>query len=101
MNFLKIQADIMEKYNAGVEWLDSKYKSSEEKARKIRIKIIGRVVKGRVTVTMEFLDPCDMITQIRYYVDTDPFQNLDFSNPIPNPFTREKAKERRIIVLGH
>ena len=46
-----------------------------------------------VTVAMEFLDPCDMITKIKYYVDTDPFQNHDFEAPIPNPFTREVAEE--------
>ena len=26
-------------------------------------------------------------------MDTDPFQNHDFSDPIPNPFTKEKAEE--------
>ena len=66
---------------------------SPDQAKKIRIKIIRKVVRGKVTVNMEFLDPCDMITQIRYYVDKNPFHNHNFAEKIPNPHTREIAEE--------
>ena len=40
---------------------------------------------------MDFIDPCDRISCLLWYQGIDPFKDHDFSLPIPNPRTREKA----------
>ena len=44
-------------------------------------------MKDKETYTLEFLDLCDMITQVYFYADMDPFHKHDFTKEIPNPLT--------------
>ena len=90
----RIQCDIVHQYNRKVDLLDPKYALLEEHVRKIKIKAIKKVNRGTIQILLEFVDPCDMITKINYYLETDILVNHTFTEPIPNPYTWEIAKKR-------
>ena len=59
--------------------------------KQIRVSINKRFYRGKINFTLEFLDPCDQITQMHFFPDADPFRDHDFFLPIPNPLTRKKT----------
>ena len=59
--------------------------------KQIKITINKKFHKGKTNFILEFLDPCDQITQMHFFPDIDPFRDHDFTLSIPNPLTRKKA----------
>ena len=51
-----------------------------------------RTSKNPFRIFFEFTDPTSNITLMRYCPGTNPFDHFDFSQAIPNPATRDKAK---------
>ena len=48
-------------------------------------------VRGKPTLIIDFIDACDGVTSMLWYMDQDPFAGHNFKEDIPNPKTREKA----------
>ena len=48
--------------------------------------------KGDMHILLDFLDPCDGVTQMYFKPGTNPFEKHDFSKDIPNPTTRNRAE---------
>ena len=51
-----------------------------------------RRAKNPFRIFFEFTDPSSNITIMRYCPGVDPFTLFDFTQAIPNPATRDKAK---------
>ena len=51
-----------------------------------------RTSKNPFRIFFEFTDPTSNLTLMRYCPGTNPFTHFDFSQAIPNPATRDKAK---------
>jgi len=54
--------------------------------------ITRKTAKNPFRIFFEFTDPSSNITLMRFCPGTDPFTLFDFSQAIPNPATRDKAK---------
>ena len=89
--------------------LDRQLKSKEEdkvitkeKRTELKIKwdldpdnnlfISRRTSRNPFRIFFEFTDPTSNLTLMRYNPGTHPFEHFDFSQAIPNPATRDKAK---------
>ena len=66
------------------------FKLQTHHIRMIRIGTTQKIVKGKVHVIFDFLDPCDRVSSLLWYQGQDPFESHDFSQAIPNPKTRAK-----------
>ena len=61
-------------------------------AKIIRINVVKVPYKEDDHIVIEFLDPCDGVTQMYFKPGTDPFGQHDFLEDIPNPTTRARAE---------
>ena len=100
-----IQNDIVNKYNDHLDrnGLLRQYELKEHHIPMININTSQRFVRGKPTLIVDFIDPCDGVTSILWYMDHDPFAGHNFKEEIPNPKTREKAttnKEYEVRTLN-
>ena len=89
-----IQEQIADFYNDHItkDTLDSSFVLKDFQVKMIKITPTKVSYKDDTHVCLEFIDPCDGVTQMYFKPGNDPFANHDFRQPIPNPTTRTRAE---------
>ena len=59
----------------------------------IRITTVKMSFKGNGHIVIKFIDTCDMVAQMYFKPDSNPFEKHDFCESIPNSITRAKAAD--------
>ena len=89
---LYIQNEVVNAYNTHCEEAGKEeFKLQQCHIGMIKISTSKWLYQGKAHILMDFIDQCDQISCLLWYQGIDPFKDHDFSQPIPNPKTREKA----------
>ena len=85
-----IQDQIVDYYNEHItsDTMDTTMVLKDFHARMIKITPSKVVYKGETHVCLEFLNPCDGVSQMYFNLGNDRFKKHDFNYNIPNPITR-------------
>ena len=86
-----IQQDIANHYNDWMSRAGLDCKLVDHHIGMIHVGTSQRFVRGKQHMLVDFIDPCDWVTVMLWYMGQDPFLGHYFSKEIPNPKTHEKA----------
>ena len=68
------------------------YKLESHHGPMLRLEVKTKYVRGQAHILVEFIDPCDRVTKLTFYEESNPFHKHDFKETIPNPKTREYTR---------
>ena len=90
-NILKHFNDTLTDQGFGAWCLSSE---GTEKAAK-DLKVYKKDTKKNPSVFYEFFDPTSHCAWVHYWIGHNPFANFDFKEKVPNPHTRDQAKQTK------
>ena len=90
-----IQQDIAKNYNVWMNRYVLDYKLVDHHIGMIQVNTSQCFVKGKQHILIDFIDPCDGVTVMLWYMGQDPFFGHDYNKDISNPKTWEKADKEK------